>query len=109
MLPGPIYCNVQGAVLMAAPLFSLGRVVATPALLALLAGAGDNPAELLARHQCSDWGVVPPADAKENEFSVRHGFWISSSYAVGRAGERVWIITEADRSSTCILLPEDSL
>jgi hypothetical protein len=90
-----------------APLFSLGRVVATPAVLALLAGAGENSTELLARHQNGDWGVVSPADAKENDFSVKHGFRILSSYAVGRAGERVWIITEADRSSTCILLPED--
>jgi hypothetical protein len=49
---------------MAAPLFSLGRLVATSAALALLAGAGENPAELLARHQKGDWGVVPPADEK---------------------------------------------
>ena len=74
--------------------------------LALPPGAGENPAELLARHENGDWGVMPPADAKENDFSVKHGFRILSSYAVGRAGERVWIITEADRSSTCILLPE---
>jgi hypothetical protein len=90
---------------MTAPLFSLGRVVATRAALALLAGAGENPTELLARHQKGDWGIVPPADAKENDFSVKHGLRILSGYVVGRAGERVWIITEADRSSTCILLP----
>ena len=90
---------------MTAPLFSLGRAVATPAALALLAGAGENPGELLARHQSGDWGEVPPEDARENDFSVKHGFRILSSYAVGRAGERVWIITEADRSSTRILLP----
>jgi hypothetical protein len=88
-----------------APLFSLGRVVATPAAVALLSAAGENPAELLARHQNGDWGVMPPEDAKENDFSVKHGFRIISSYAVGRAGERVWNITEADSSSTCILLP----
>jgi hypothetical protein len=52
--------------------------------------------------------VAEPVDAKENDFFVNHGFRIISSYAVGRAGERVWIITEADRSSTCILLPEES-
>ena len=50
---------------------------------------------------------MSPADAKENDFSVKHGFRILSSYAVGCAGERVWIITEADRSSKYILLPED--
>ncbi len=90
---------------MTAPLFSLGQVVATPAALTLLSAAGENPVELLARHQGGDWGVVSPADAKENDFSVKHGFRILSSYAVGPADERVWIITEADRSSTCILLP----
>jgi hypothetical protein len=78
--------------------------VATPAVLALLAGAGENPAELLARHQNGDWGVVPPADARENDFSVKHCFRILSSYAVGRAGERVWIITEADRQSSEVVL-----
>jgi hypothetical protein len=52
--------------------------------------------------------VVPPVDAKENDYSVKNGLRILSSYAVGCAGERVWIVTEADRSSTCILLPEES-
>ena len=90
---------------MTAPLFSLGRFVATPAVLALLAAAGETPAELLARHQSGDWGEVPPEDARENDFSVKQGFRILSSYVVGPAGERVWIITEADCSSACILLP----
>ena len=92
---------------MAAPLFSLGRLVATPAALALLAGAVKSPAELLARHQSGDWGDVPPDDARENELSVLQGFRILSSYQLGEGGERVWIITEADRSPTCILLPEE--
>ena len=64
--------------------------------------------ELLARHAAGDWGEVPPEDARENGLSVREGFRIISSYLVGsEAGDKVWIITEADRSSTCILLPED--
>jgi hypothetical protein len=88
-----------------AALFPLGRLVATPAALALMADAGEDPAGLLYRHQSGDWGEVPPEDARENELSVRQGLRIVSSYAVG--GERVWIITEADRSSTCILLPEE--
>jgi hypothetical protein len=92
---------------MAAPLFSLGELVATPGALALLAEAGVNPAELLARHQAGDWGEVPPEDARENELSVLRDFRILSSYRVGDGSERVWIITEADRSSTCILLPEE--
>ncbi len=92
---------------MSAALFSLGRLVATPGALALLADAGENPAVLLDRHQTGDWGDVPPEDARENELFVREGFRIVSSYPVGSGGAKVWIITEADRSSTCILLPEE--
>lgn len=90
---------------MAAPLFLLGRVVATPGALKLLVMAGQDPGELLDRHQSGDWGNVPPADAAENRRSVRHGWRILSAYQVG--SRRIWIITEADRSSTCLLLPED--
>jgi hypothetical protein len=90
-----------------APLFSLGRLVATPAALALLADAGENPAVLLARHVSGDWGEVPAEDARENELSISEGYRIVSSYPIGSGGARVWIITEADRSSTCILLPEE--
>ena len=92
---------------MAVPLFSLGRVVATPAALSLLADVGDSPTELLNRHQSADWGELPPEDARENALSVREGFRIVSSYPVGEIGKRIWIITEADRSSTCILLPAE--
>lgn len=92
---------------MTAVLFPLGRIVATPGSLSLLAGAGIDPSELLRRHAGGDWGEVPPEDARENELSVREGFRVLSSYPVGGEGERVWIITEADRSSTCLLLPEE--
>jgi hypothetical protein len=94
---------------MAAPLFDLGRVVATPGAMALLVSAGENSARLLGRHAGGDWGEVPPEDACENERSLRYGWRVMSSYPVGSEGdgERVWIITEADRSSTCILLPSE--
>lgn len=90
---------------MAALLFPLGRIVATPGALNLLVMAGQDPSELLKRHQSGDWGDVPPADAAENRRSIRHGWRILSSYQVG--SQRIWIITEANRSSTCLLLPED--
>jgi len=91
---------------MAGPLFPLGRLVATPGALALIRGAGEDllPA-LLDRHRSGDWGNVPEEDARENEFSVRYGFRVLSSYRV--AGERLWIITEADRSATTLLLPSE--
>ena len=91
---------------MAAPLFDLGRVVATPEAMALLVSAGENPARLLERHASGDWGEVPPEDARENERSLKYGWRLMSSYPVD-AGERVWVITETDRSSTCILLPSE--
>jgi hypothetical protein len=90
---------------MAVPLFSLGRLVAIPAALALLSDSGVSCADLLIRYQSGDWGEVPLEDARENELSIREGFRIMSSYPVGEAGETIWVITEADRSSTCVLLP----
>ena len=85
--------------------FPLGRVVATPGALEALEASGVSPVELLGRHQAGDWGEIPREDAKENERSVLGGYRILSSYPAGE--ERVWIITEADRSSTCLLLPSE--
>jgi hypothetical protein len=92
---------------MAAPFFDLGRVVATPGAMALLVSAGESPARLLERHASGDWGGVPSEDARENERSLKYGWRLMSSYPMRDVGERVWVITEADRSSTCILLPEE--
>jgi len=68
--------------------------------------AGDNPATFLARHVVGDWGDVDEDDRAENELSVREGFRVLSAYHL-RDGTRIWIITEADRSSTTILLPSE--
>ena len=87
-------------------LFSLGQVVATPGALDLLDRAATNAVDLLLRHQCGDWGSVPPEDAEENQRSVEAGDRILSSYFLNDA-ERLWIITEADRSSTTLLLPDE--
>ena len=86
--------------------FELGAIVATPAALATLKLHGVLPAALLSRHQCGDWGEVSQEDVWENELGLKHGFRILSSYSLS-GGERIWIITEADRASTCLLLPED--
>ena len=89
--------------------FELGLVVATPGALEVLGEFEVSPTELLERHTSGDWGAIPPADARENELSVREGFRIVSSYSLRENGgsPRIWIITEADRSSTCLLLPEE--
>ena len=88
-------------------LFDLGRTVATPGALTLLTEYGTDPAELLERHRIGDWGEVPSEDARENERSLKYGWRVFSSYPVGEHGEKIWIITEADRSATTILLPEE--
>lgn len=83
----------------------LGRVLVTPGALQLLDGAGANPLDLLCRHASGDWGELDPEDRRENERSVREGWRVLSNYPVGTG--RLWIITEADRSYTKLLLPEE--
>lgn len=68
--------------------------------------ADQTPLEFLARHAGGDWGNVSPDDAQENDLSTEQGFRILSAYSLNN-GTNIWIITEADRSSTCILLPEE--
>jgi len=89
---------------MTAPL-PLGRVVATPGALKLLMEAGGRHFDLLTRHAAGDWGELCAFDRRQNEIALRDGYRVLSSYEVP-AG-RVWIITEADRSVTTILLPEE--
>jgi hypothetical protein len=89
---------------MRAPL-PLGRVVATPGALRLLMETGAYPFDCLARHAAGDWGELCAFDRRQNEIALREGSRVLSSYNV-LAG-RVWVITEADRSITTILLPEE--
>lgn len=84
----------------------LGVVVATPGALRALEAAGQSADEFLARHVLGDWGEVGEADRDENELSLREGFRIMSAYTL-RTGVKIWIITEADRSATTLLLPEE--
>lgn len=88
-----------------AALFPLGQVVATPGALELMDRLAINAADILARHQCGDWGVIPGEDAQQNQFAIEHGLRILSSYPFGE--DRIWIITEADRSVTTLLLPDE--
>jgi hypothetical protein len=88
------------------PLFLLGHVVATPGALAALEKSGQRPGEFLARHVSGEWEDVPPVDIAENEFSLHHGFRLLSAFH-SSVGDKLWVITEADRSSTCILLLDE--
>ena len=91
---------------MTAPL-PLGHVVATPGTLNLLTEAREHPFDYLARHATGDWRELYAFDRRQNEIALREGYRVLSSYDVP-AG-KVWVITEADRSITTILLPEESL
>jgi hypothetical protein len=84
----------------------LGQTVSTPGALAALIEAEESPVEFLSRHVRGDWGDVPPEDAKANNDALRTGGRLLSSYKT-RKGEKLWIITEADRSVTTILLPHE--
>ena len=88
------------------PLFNLGQLVATPGALAALTKAGQTPLDFLSRHVCGDWGDIDKDDCKENELGLKRGFRLLSSYRTN-AEVKVWVITEADRSVTTVLLPEE--
>jgi len=88
------------------PKFRLGQLVATPGALSALRDAGQDPLEFISRHVSGDWGEVNDEDKQENECSVTHGFRVLSAYTL-RTGVRLWIITEADRSATTLLKPEE--
>jgi len=88
------------------PLFSLGQCVATPGALAALEDAGQTPADFLDRHVQGDWGTIHPGDKGANEQALQDGDRIFSVYTTSK-GVKLWVITEADRTSTCILLPDE--
>jgi len=87
------------------PLFPLGQIVATPGALATLERAKQPPSGLPTM-QSESWGKLEPTDVAENEYGVAHGFRLLSSYQTN-AGEKLWMITEADRSATTLLLTDD--
>ena len=114
----------EGHPTVSAPRFTLGRVLATPGALRALddaeqgrghgarrSGADGLPArslatELLARHVAGDWGDLDAADRRANEDALAADARLLSAYVLP-SGVRLWVITEADRSATTLLLPEE--
>jgi hypothetical protein len=88
------------------PKFALGRVVATPGAIGSVTER--ELLDALARHASGDWGEVGKEDRKANDAALRNGERILSSYRTA-AGTRFWIITEADRSATTVLPPDEYL
>ena len=88
------------------PLFPLGRLVATPHALQVLETHHVDPLSLLQRHVSGDWGDLDPVDRQTNHDALQDGDRLFSSYHL-TPEVRVWVITEADRSVTTLLMPED--
>lgn len=86
--------------------FVLGRIVATPGAVEALAASGDDPFVYIGRHAAGDWGEICAEDARENDLSVKLGFRILSVYRLSDS-TKLWLITEADRSATTLLLPAE--
>ncbi len=87
--------------------FEPGQLVATPGALDALETAQTSPAELIGRHLSGDWGTVDKDDWRANERALREGTRLLSAYALPGTGEKVWVITEWDRSATTVLLPSE--
>jgi hypothetical protein len=85
---------------------SLGQVVVTPGARRALRVAQELFLPYLLRHTRGDWGDVSVEDAAANDAACADGERLLSAYTL-RDGTKLWIITEADRSSTCLLLPEE--
>jgi hypothetical protein len=88
------------------PLFSLGEVVVTPGALTAFVIAQDYITPYLARHQHGVWGNLDPEDIRANEQALRDGSRLLSAYHLSDA-TTIWIITDADRSTTCVLVPSE--
>jgi len=86
--------------------FSLGIIVGTTAAVAALERNNQLPTAFLERHESGDWGEVSEEAKKENDLSVEEGFRILSVYSL-KDGTKIWLITEADRSVTTFLLPDE--
>lgn len=93
---------------MIKPLFPLGQVVITACAEAALERRGQLPIvqTMVNRHALGDWGDLDAEDIQTNNEALIHGNRLLSAYEF-EDGFKVWIITEADRSATTILLPED--
>lgn len=91
---------------IAKPIFRPGKIVSTPAAIAALNESGQTPFDFLSRHLAGDWGIVDDEDKQANDDALIHGERLLSAYLTSK-GVKIWVITEADRTSTCLLLPDE--
>lgn len=88
------------------PKFPLGQIVATPGAIEALTDSGESAAQFLHRHVNGDWGDLCEEDKQLNDEAIENGSRILSAYRT-KKNVKLWIISEQDRSSTCVLLPEE--
>ena len=86
--------------------FALGQTFITPGAEEALQIAGQTAIEFLRRHMSCDFGDLSEDDLQENALALKHGFRLLSAYCTAK-GQKIWLITEADRSSTTVLLPSE--
>jgi hypothetical protein len=86
--------------------FQPGQIVATPGALEAFRASGESPLTFLQRHLAGNWGELDEYDTRENELSLQQGWRILSAYTLS-TGVKIWIITEATREPTTILLPSE--
>lgn len=86
--------------------FPLGTVVLTPGAIDALTRSGETPTPLLKRHVIGDWGDICEEDKWANERALAEGERLMSAYRT-RLGDKLWVITEADRECTTLLLPDE--
>lgn len=87
-------------------MFQLGRLLITPGALNAFIANETTPIQYIRRHLAGDWGELTTADKRENDFSLSRNLRLLSAYHLPDR-TKLWIITEADRSATTILLPEE--
>lgn len=90
----------------AGPRFKLGRILATPGALEVIADARVSIVDLLIRHLRGDWGDLSDSDRQQNEHAITTSQRILSNYVLP-SGRTVWIMTDADRHATTFLLPDE--
>lgn len=88
------------------PKFPLGQILMTPRAIEALHANNQLPIDFIKRHIKGDWGEICPCDSEANEQALEYGSRILSSYLL-KDKTKIWIITEADRSATTILLPSE--
>jgi hypothetical protein len=88
-------------------LFHSGQILSTPGAIEALKAEGLDASTLLQRHFSGDWGDLCKEDKAENDYALTRALRLFSAYLLPRTGVKLWIITEADRSATTLLLPDE--